>query len=74
MVTLKSGASFEISMPEPNSPEGDFVIKLRKTDRIQLCYAPAQQWADAGPNARMAIIGDLDNKDYMYALSYPIPK
>jgi hypothetical protein len=71
MVTLKDGASFEITTPDAGGPDSDFVVKLRKTDHIQMCYAPAQQWADAGPGARMAIVGDMDNRAYMYALAYP---
>ena len=74
MVTLASGASFEINKYSYETPEGDFVVKLRKGDRVQMCYAPSQTWADAGPNARMAIIGDLENRAYMYGLAYPAQK
>lgn len=72
-VTLASGATFEITVAHPAnpSPESDFVVKLRKTDKIQLCYAPPQKWADAGPTARMAIVGDLNNGAYFYGLAYP---
>lgn len=75
-VKLASGASFEISVARPAAPssESAFVVKLRKTDRIQLCYAPPQRWADAGANARMAIVGDLENGDYFFGLAYPSGK
>jgi hypothetical protein len=71
LVTLASGASFEINQSSIPTPEGDFVIKLRVGDRLQMCYAPKQRWADAGDDARMAIIGDVENGAYMYDLAYP---
>ena len=72
-MTLVGGARFEITAPygSPPNPDSDFVVKLRKSDHIQLCYAPAQKWADAGPGARMAIVGDVESGAYMYALAYP---
>lgn len=73
-VTLASGATFEVTTPYPMSPDTDFIVKLRKSDHIQVCYAPAQRWADAGPTARMAIVGDLESGAYMYVLAYPRPK
>jgi hypothetical protein len=71
LVTLKNGASFQITTTTAGGPDSDFVVKLRPTDRIQMCYAPPQKWADASANARMAIVGDLDNSMYMYTLVYP---
>lgn len=68
-VTLKSGASFQITTPK--GQDGDFVVKLSPSDKIQMCYAPHQKWADAGANARMAIVGNLNNALYIYTLSYP---
>jgi hypothetical protein len=38
-----------------------------------MCYAPSQRWADAGPTARMAIVGDVESKAYIYVLAYPRP-
>jgi len=69
MIKLKSGATFQISTPDSN--DGDFLKHLKKTDHIQLCYAPSQRWADAGPTARMAIAGDVESKAYTYTLAYP---
>lgn len=71
IVKLSSGTTFEITTPYPESPDSDFLIKLRKSDHIQICYAPPQKWADAGPDARMAIVGDVESGAYMYVLSYP---
>lgn len=73
-VTLASGASFEITTPHPANDQTEFLTKLKKSDRIQLCYAPPQRWADAGPTARMAIAGDLESKAYIYVLAYPAKK
>jgi hypothetical protein len=73
MVTLANGAWFEISVPG-QSPQGDFVVKLRKGDRIQMCYGPAQTWADEPANARMAIVGDLENQAYFYGTAMPAGK
>ena len=70
-VKLASGATFQITIPIGEGPDSMFAAHLRKTDRIQLCYAPSQRWADAGPRARMAIVGNLANADYTYALAYP---
>lgn len=72
-VKLSSGATFSIITPfaAAYKPEALFVMKLRKTDRIQLCYAPPQTWADAGPTARMAIVGDVESGAYTYTRSYP---
>lgn len=72
-VTLVGGASFEITTPHPANDQTEFLVKLKKTDRIQICYAPPQRWADAGPTARMAIVGDLESKAYIYVLAYPKP-
>ena len=72
-VTLAGGASFEITTAHPANDQTEFLVKLKKTDRIQLCYAPSQRWADAGPTARMAIAGDLESKAYIYVLAYPKP-
>jgi hypothetical protein len=72
-VTLASGASFEVTTPHPANDQTEFLTKLKKTDRIQVCYAPPQRWADAGPTARMAIVGDLESKAYIYVLAYPRP-
>ncbi len=69
--TLASGATFEIWMAQGNSPSDGFVVKLRKTDHIEMCYAPPQTWADEGPGARMAIIGDVEDGEYMYGVAYP---
>ncbi len=71
-VVLSSGASFRITTPygEP-SPDRDFVVKMRRGDHVQMCYGPAQHWADADPSARMAIIGDLDDSQYFYGLANP---
>lgn len=72
-ITLASGAEFEISTPYGGpSPEGDpFLIKLRKTDHVQICYGPQQTWADEGPNARMSIIGDVESGAYFYGVASP---
>jgi hypothetical protein len=70
-VTLAGGATFEITTPHPANDQTEFVLKLRKTDHIQVCYAPSQRWADAGPTARMAIVGDVESKAYIYVLAYP---
>ena len=72
-VILAGGASFEITTPHPANDQTEFLTKLKKTDRIQVCYAPSQRWADAGPTARMAIVGDLESKAYIYVLAYPRP-
>lgn len=48
-VTLKNGASFEITTPTSKGPDGE----------------------DAGPTARMAIVGDVNNSLYMYILADP---
>ncbi len=66
-VTLASGASFEVSKPDGDA----FVVRLRKGDRVAMCYAPSQRFADAGPAARMAIAGDVRTSDYLYTLAYP---
>ncbi len=73
LITLASGATFEISTPHGGaSPQGDpFLVKMRKHDRIQICYAPPQTWADEGPDARMAIIGDVESRAYMYGVATP---
>lgn len=73
IVTLASGATFEISTPyDGPSPIGDaFLIKLRRTDHIQICYGPAQTWADEPPSARMAIIGDVESSEYFYGVGFP---
>jgi hypothetical protein len=70
-VTLASGASFEITVPKPSNNQTEFLNKLKQTDQIQICYAPPQKWADAGPTARMAIVGDLTTNAYIYVLAYP---
>jgi hypothetical protein len=70
-VALSSGATFEITTPKPANDQTEFLVKLKKSDHIQLCYAPSQGWADAGPTARMAIVGDLESKAYIYVLAYP---
>jgi hypothetical protein len=44
LVTLSDGATFEISVSDPISPER-FLVRLRKHDHVQLCYGPAQEWA-----------------------------
>ena len=71
LVTLASGTAFEIGPVEPRNNETDFVALLRSGDRVQMCYAPTQVWADAPPTARMAIAGNLRNGKYIYVLSYP---
>jgi hypothetical protein len=71
IVTLAGGASFEITTPHPANDQTEFLTKLKKTDHIQVCYAPSQRWADAGPTARMAIAGDVESKAYIYVLAYP---
>ncbi|HEY6486787.1 MAG TPA: hypothetical protein VIX83_10425 [Candidatus Cybelea sp.] len=73
-VTLASGATFQITTPKPANDQTEFLNKLKKTDHIQMCYAPPQHWADAGPTARMAIVGDLESKAYIYVLAYPTKK
>jgi len=65
-VTLADGASFEITTDDKS-----FIVQLRKSDRVQLCYAPAQRFADAGPGARMAIAGNVRTGAYAYELAYP---
>jgi hypothetical protein len=72
-VTLSSGATFAITASHPANDQTEFLVKLKKSDRIQICYAPPQRWADAGPTARMAIVGDLESKAYIYVLAYPRP-
>jgi predicted secreted protein len=72
-VTLSGGATFEITTPHPANDQSEFVVKLRQSDHIQMCYAPSQRWADAGPTARMAIVGDVESKAYIYVLAYPRP-
>ena len=69
-VTLGSGATFEIGKPN-GGPDDAFLQKLRKTDHIQICYAPPQVWADEGPGARMAIIGDVETHAYLYGVATP---
>jgi hypothetical protein len=73
-VTLSSGASFQITTIHPRNDQTEFLEKLRKSDRIQVCYAPSQIWADAPPTARMAIVGDLESRAYIYVLAFPKPK
>jgi hypothetical protein len=72
-VTLTGGATFEITTAQPANDQTEFLVKLRKSDHIQICYAPSQRWADAGPAARMAIVGDVASKAYIYVLAYPRP-
>ncbi|MGC2634643.1 MAG: hypothetical protein WA215_10575 [Candidatus Cybelea sp.] len=72
-VTLAGGATFEITTSHPANDQTEFLVKLRKSDHIQMCYAPSQRWADAGPTARMAIVGDVESKAYIYVLAYPRP-
>jgi hypothetical protein len=72
-VTLTGGATFEITTSHPTNDQTEFLVKLRKSDHIQICYAPSQRWADAGPTARMAIVGDVESKAYIYVLAYPRP-
>ena len=66
-VKLASGASFEVTKPDDDS----FVVRLRKSDSVAICYAPPQRFADAGPTARMAIAGNVRTSDYLYTLAYP---
>ena len=71
---LADGASFEITKAEAGAGPSDgdrFVATLRKTDAVQVCYAPPQRFADAGPAARMAIAGIVRTGDYVIALAYP---
>ncbi len=70
-IVLTGGASFEITTPHPANDQTEFLTKLKKTDHIQVCYAPPQRWADAGPTARMAIAGDVESNAYIYVLAYP---
>lgn len=73
-LTLSSGASFQITTVHPENDQTEFIQKLKKSDHIQICYAPPQRWADAPPTARMAIAGDLESKAYIYVLAFPKPK
>jgi hypothetical protein len=66
-VTLADGASFEVTKPDGDT----FVVRLRRSDRVMMCYAPPQTFAGAGPGARMAIAGIVRTGDYLYALAYP---
>jgi len=70
-VKLTSGAQFQIGVPYSATGPDEFLITLRKTDHIQLCYAPTQKWADAGATARMAIVGDVESGKYTYTIAYP---
>ena len=75
-VTLASGASFEIEKGAPGQPPSEddtFFARLRASDRVQMCYAPPQRFADAGPSARMAIAGVVRTGDAIYVLAYPAP-
>ena len=65
-VALADGASFEVT-----TSDASFVQRLRTTDRVELCYAPVQRFADAGPTARMAIAGNVRTSDYVFELAYP---
>ena len=58
-VKLANGTSLEITKPDDN-------------DRVQICYAPPQHFADAGPAARMAIAGIVRTGDYIFTLAYPM--
>jgi hypothetical protein len=71
VVELASGAKFEIGTASSMMPGADFVLKLGVGDRVQLCCGPSQKWADEGPSARMAIVGDIETRDYFYGLAYP---
>jgi len=72
LVTLANGASFEITQSSYPTPDDDFVVKLRKGDRIEMCYGPSQTWADEPSRVRMAIIGDLENAAYFYGPATPM--
>jgi hypothetical protein len=67
-VKLANGTSLEITKPDDN----EFALRLRRTDRVQICYAPPQHFADAGPAARMAIAGIVRTGDYIFTLAYPM--
>ena len=68
-ITLESGASVEISVAN-----GDpFLTALRPAHHLQICYAPPQKWADEPPAARMAIVGDVETREYFYGVAVPPP-
>jgi hypothetical protein len=67
LITLRSGATVEISVADGEP----FLTKLRPVHRLQICYAPSQMWADEPPDARRAIVGDLETKEYIYTVAVP---
>jgi hypothetical protein len=67
LITLKSGATVEISVAKGDT----FLTKLQPAHHLQICYAPPQKWADEPPEARMAIVGDVETGEYFYGVAVP---
>ncbi len=68
-VVLHNGVSFEIA--GDGGPQSDFVQKLRKTDRIEVCFGPTRKWADEGLNVRPALVVNDETKDFIFTFGEP---
>jgi hypothetical protein len=68
IVVLTSGAWFEVKSLYVGDPNALFVLKLRQTDHIQICFGPETTWVDPNLSGfRPSIINDSDSASYIYA-------
>lgn len=73
-VRLKSGVSFDVlNDVDGNGQEWLFSQHLRKSDHIEVCFAPPmppiQGHPELATNDRYAIVGDVESGEFAYVLT-----
>jgi hypothetical protein len=71
LVRLKGGVSFDVENDERgNGQEWLFSQHLRKTDHIEVCFAPSEPPIAGHPEtSRFAIVGDVETGYFAFVLT-----
>jgi hypothetical protein len=71
-ILLDGGAWLKIASPYVDDANSPFLIKLRQTDLVVICFGPSQAWSDSRLCGSVAsIVYDQDSHAYMNAFAFP---